>query len=686
MRRLLTAVRTLCCIFALALIAAGSARAENELFDLDDHAAAKLQAAIFRVSPSDLQPPNGVGPGAQNRTQCVTAGEPGSIPGIDKDISCDDPISPDNELAIAVNPADPNMLLAGSNDYQINFLGNTAVVEVPSGFFFSRDGGATWIDGQLPLKGSLGGGDPAPAFDVKHHQLVFASLSFVCGQGAPVCSRGNVMFASADYSKFPANGTPNITWSDREIANGNSSDVAAQQIFLDKEWIAVDNNASSPQYGNIYVTFSRFRIEKGAYDESPIWFTASYDGGKQWTEPKEISGRNPGYCTFQDDPDDTEDDRGPNSDQGTAEGPDDPFACDQDQASIPVVAPDGTLYVGFQNEQNSQAYEPPQRYDSQYMIVKSDNGGQTFEGEPPTAANQAGCVRVQGAAAGKPRPGFPTPCIVPVHVVNAEDSYDNADHGPGNSIPDYPINVDGRTTLTGHQFRVWGVGNWAVAHTAGAPASQYRVYLSFSDNITGTRPAPGQTQADDPTFVPITDNSVYVAYSDNGGTCWVPPCGGGGDTVGNSNLATRIRVPSPLGAAPDDQIDSWFPWLATDPNTGAASVGFMDGSVDGSVRRDYGYALSTSQQLALGVAPVFAASTFMSGAPSNPNDSLFFPRKCTPESPTATCSAFIGDYNGLAIGSDSRIHGVWTDMRRALSATVNARFEDAYYAQRPVTP
>jgi hypothetical protein len=342
--------------------------------------------------------------------------------------------------------------------------------------------------------------------------------------------------------------------------------------------------------------------------------------------------------------------------------------------------------VGFQNEQNSQAYEPPQRYDSQYMIVKSTDGGRTFEGEPPTPENQAGCVRVQGAAAGKPAIGYENPCIVPVHVVNAEDSYDNADHGPGNSVPDYPINVDGRTTLTGHQFRVWGAGNWAVAHAAGAPATQYRVYLSFSDNITGTRPAPGQTQQSDPTFVPITDNSVYVAYSDNGGTCWVPPCGGGGDTVGNSDLATRIRVPSPAGAAPGDQIDSWFPWLATDPNSGAASVGFMDGSIDGAVRREYGYALSTSQPLVMGIPPAFATSVFLSGAPSNPNDSVFFARKCTPESPTATCSAFIGDYNGLAIGSDSRIHGVWTDMRRALSATVDARFEDAYYAQRPVTP
>jgi hypothetical protein len=75
---------------------------------------------------------------------------------------------------------------------------------VPSGFFFSADGGGTWIDGELPLQGSLGGGDPAPAFDVKHNQMVFASLSFVCGQFAPLCTRGNIMFAT---SPLGPNGT-----------------------------------------------------------------------------------------------------------------------------------------------------------------------------------------------------------------------------------------------------------------------------------------------------------------------------------------------------------------------------------------------------------------------------------------------------------------------------------------------
>jgi hypothetical protein len=56
------------------------------------------------------------------------------------------------------------------------------------------------------------------------------------------------------------------------------------------------------------------------------------------------------------------------------------------------------------------------------MIVKSIDGGRTFFGDEPTAANQAGCVRQEGAALGKPTASFGNPCIVPIHVVDKEDS------------------------------------------------------------------------------------------------------------------------------------------------------------------------------------------------------------------------------------------------------------------------
>ena len=619
------------------------------------------------TDPAGL-PGNGVGPGQQGRQDvyCGAFGEAGR--GLfDKDISCDDALAPDNETAIAVNPAKPNLVLAGSNDYQLEFVGNALIVQVPSGWFLSQDGGATWIDGELPMKGSLGGGDPAPAFDVKRNRAVFASLSFVCGQFAPVCSRGNVEVATADLSKLTGGQGDVLEWNDVTAVNGNGSDNAAQQIFLDKEWIAVDNYATlpggrpNPNYGNYYVTFSHFRFESGAYDESPIWFTRSTNGGKTWDAPVEISGRSPAYCTYQDDANDTADTNGPSSSQATAEGPDDPNACDQDQYSYPQVAPDGTVYVQFDNEQNSAAYELPQRYDSQVMVVKSQDGGRTWMGEAPTAANQAGCVRIAGAAQGPNGT-----CVVPIHVVNKEDSYDTTTHGAeGTAIPDYPINVDGSTTLTGHQFRMNSAGTLAIGPATGTSAG-YRLWTVWDDNCHGTRPGTGQTQEGSPSFVPVTNIDVYYAYSDDGGATWV-----GGDQGGVSCISPVVNT----GHLDDDQF---YPWAAADPVTGALSVGWMDESQATSTphtANQYVFSVTT------GTPAGFPPAVTVASAPSNPNADLLF--GAPDDSACPGCSTFIGDYNGLAVGSDHKVHTIWTDLRRAYAPTVPLFLQDAFYASIP---
>src|SRR5919202_6309050 len=479
MKRFRAATLILAVFSVFALLAASVAGAADE----DENLLRKteiLPLTLPNINPAEVPgaPGNGVGPGQQGRheTFCGPFGEGGR--GVfDKDISCDDPIAPDNETPIAVHPTRPNLLLAGSNDYQITFLGATSIVQVPSGWFLSEDGGQTWIDGELPMKGDLGGGDPAPAFDLKRNRAVFASLSFVCGQFAPLCSRGNVEFATADLSQLTGSSTDTLQWSDQTIANGSGSDTAQQQLFQDKEWVAVDNNPSSPYFGHYYVFFAQFRLEHFPYDESPIMFTMSSDGGSHWTLPVEVSGRNPAYCTFQDDANDPDTSaQGGNSSQANSEGPDDPNACDQDEFVYPAVAPDGTLYAQFDNEQNSQAYELPQRYDSQTMLIKSTDGGKTFQGEQPTPANQAGCVRIPAMATGPNNT-----CIVPMHIVNKEDSYDTTTHGPSTPFPDYPLNVSGRTTLTGHQFRVNSAGTIAIAHPTAASANEYRIYTVYSD-------------------------------------------------------------------------------------------------------------------------------------------------------------------------------------------------------------
>src|SRR4026207_1454426 len=60
------------------------------------------------------------------RFSCTSAGDPSGV----VDMSCNasewgQDFSPDNEIAIAVDPADPEHLLAGSNDYTYRFNNRT---------------------------------------------------------------------------------------------------------------------------------------------------------------------------------------------------------------------------------------------------------------------------------------------------------------------------------------------------------------------------------------------------------------------------------------------------------------------------------------------------------------------------------------------------------------------------------
>jgi hypothetical protein len=88
------------------------------------------------------------------RFRCTSAGNPAAA----VDISCNtteynQDWNPDNEIAVAVDPINPNHILAGSNDYVYRFNNSTGArqVLIPTGFFTSFDGGATWIDGQIPI-------------------------------------------------------------------------------------------------------------------------------------------------------------------------------------------------------------------------------------------------------------------------------------------------------------------------------------------------------------------------------------------------------------------------------------------------------------------------------------------------------------------------------------------------------
>jgi hypothetical protein len=354
--------------------------------------------------------------------------------GLNTRLDCDDPF-PNNEPHIVVDAANAQHMIASSNDY-----GSCC-----DQYYTTFDGGLTWSTGNMSAEDPRRtGSDPVTAIDVKHKVALHSSLNYKFRPDGEACDGDVVVSPSLDGG---------LSWEKPVVVySGNGCDLDATQIFNDKEWITTDNNPSSKFYGRTYVTWSAFVSHGGAYASSAIWESHSDDGGQHWSTAKAISGSNAALCTFQED--------GPAG------------VCDEDQFSVPAVAPDGTVYVAFQNSQNTALWETGEINDDQYLLVKSTDGGAHWSS--------------------------------PSFVVGLEDG-----------SRDYPINESDRQTLTGYQVRVNSAGNIVVG-------TDGKLYLVFSDNRNGVHDS----------STPVTNTDVFVMSSSNGGGTWtspVPVDTGGGD-------------------------------------------------------------------------------------------------------------------------------------------------------------
>ena len=344
---------------------------------------------------------------------------------LNTNLDCDDPY-PNNEPDLVVDSADPRHMIASSNDY------GSCCDE----FYTSMDAGHTWKTGNMSIEdASRTGSDPVTTIDRKGKVSLHASLNYVVNDDGEACDGDVVVSPSKDGG---------LTWEKPAVVDGGKGcDSSKSQVFNDKEWITTDNNPSSKFYGRSYLTWTRFEFKKGEYVSSAIYSAHSDDGGKKWSKPDEISGSSAMLCTLQA--------------SGKA------GECDEDQFSVPAVAPDGSVYVAFLNSQNSALSEPGEVGDDQYLVVRSKDGGEKWS--------------------------------APAFVVGLEDG-----------SRDYPLNVDGSQTLTGYQARLDAAGNIAVSPRDG------RLYIVFSDNRAGTHDSAS----------PVTNANVYLMTSTDG-TSWSGP-------------------------------------------------------------------------------------------------------------------------------------------------------------------
>lgn len=242
-----------------------------------------------------------------------------------------------NEPTVAIDPTNPDVLVAGWNDYC-----QTDLAAGWMGLAFSTDGGSSWADSTLPgyplddsaegsvspLKGRTDSGDPLVAFD-NDGRLFVGGIAF--NRAMP--QNGSVFVARYDATPGPA-GVSGQLPKDYALTRiiGKAGTPAFSGIFQDKPLMEVDRSTASPFEDNVYFCWSKFQ----GSGVNKIYFARSTDHGATWTRGTILSD---GYV------------------QG----------CDI------AVEHDGDVYVSWRNFAGPSANNP-----DGMSVARSSDGGATF--------------------------------------------------------------------------------------------------------------------------------------------------------------------------------------------------------------------------------------------------------------------------------------------------------------------
>src|SRR5712691_7557367 len=263
----------------------------------------------------------------------------------DVTINQDTAAATQNEPVIAVDPNNPNRLVAASNDY-VTRTWSCTVSGTPysrlgdgySGTYFSNDAGKTWC---------------CVATDPQHIGTLIPGVEHLVGGQYDAGGDSNLVFDNSGNVYFTGLGFDRVTPPNTVAVNKGTFDSSGNlqwgpPVFIgqttspstlnDKPWTAIDTHASSPFQGRIYVSWTRFifKAGTGAYVQSPIILAYYTDGGQTFSTPELVS---------------------PN--------------VLYSQGSHVMVGPDGTVYVLWDGDTR---FGP---FDSTW-VAKSTDGGVTW--------------------------------------------------------------------------------------------------------------------------------------------------------------------------------------------------------------------------------------------------------------------------------------------------------------------
>jgi hypothetical protein len=237
-----------------------------------------------------------------------------------------------NEPAVAVNPANPNIVAAGANEEvdmeACNNRDDTTCPFTPgvgtSGVYFSDDSGSTWsqptytgrtargcqgvpgtdpnnpADNCDPQSGQIGtlpgysenglvsDGDPGVAFGPQPGtngtfswsngwRLYYSNLTSNFSGGSLKGFEGIAVSRLDSQNYVAAKAGVNTAWQAPVIVSKQNS-----ALFSDHPMISVDDAASSPFFGNVYSCDAAFRSQEKSGLPEPIVVNVSSDGGSSW--------------------------------------------------------------------------------------------------------------------------------------------------------------------------------------------------------------------------------------------------------------------------------------------------------------------------------------------------------------------------------------------------------------------